>query len=282
MSVRGTSIVVAAMLLVGAGQARAQSEYISEAVGRAVTQAGSAGDYSGYGMTTSSFCLLGGWITQGNMLQYSMNLSGGTSYLFVGAGDRDVRDLDISVTDGTNTVEDTETDNTPFVHVEAQSDTEVTITVTNYQGSGQPDFCCLIILESDGGQANIAGLNQAAQGLVTLINSATGYATDQAADASSWCILGGLFGQGGELGMTRTFTRGNYMLVGWGDTRAKDLDAFVQGPNGEEVAADTETDSTPVVTFNVQAKGNLRGTLNLRMYQSKGNAFGVCAVLRQQ
>jgi len=247
-----------------------------------VTQAGAAGDYHGYGMASNGFCLLGGWITQGRTLQYSMNLEQGSSYLYVGAGDRDVQDLDISVNDGTNTVEDTETDNTPFVHVDAQSNCEVTITVTNYHGSGQADFCVMIILESEGGQANIQSLNDAAQGLVQLIDNAHGFATDQATDASSWCIMGGLFTQGQEFGITRAFSRGHYEIVGWGDSRAKDLDSSVHNTDGSEVASDTETDNTPIVPFDVNGKGTTRCTVNLKMYNSKGNAFGVCAILRQQ
>lgn len=281
---RGSSLVVAALLaVVGAGTAQAQSEYISECVGNAVKQAQAAGDYSGYGMLSNSFCLLGGWITKGHMLQYTVTLQEGHSYLFVGAGDRDVKDLDLSVSDGTNTVEDTETDNTPFVHVQAESTVEVTITLTNYDGSGEPDFCAMIILEDEGGQANLGSLNQAATGLCQLLDKlGNEWETDKASDGSSWCVMGGLMGTGGELGISRSFAPGTYVLVGWGDSRAGDVDASVANGEGEVVAADTETDNTPVVPFEVSGGEALSGTLHLAMAQAKGNAFAICAVLKQK
>lgn len=275
------------LVMVGASGAQAQAEsqsaYISECVGNAVKQAQAAGDYSGYGMVSNSFCLLGGWITKGHMLQYSLTLQEGHSYLFVGAGDRDVKDLDLSVSDGTNEVKDEETDNTPFVHVTAESTVEVTITLTNYDGSGEPDFCAMIILEDEGGQANINSLNQAASGLCQMIDAVGNeWETDKASDGSSWCLMGGLMGTGGELGLSRSFSPGTYILVGWGDSRAGDVDAAVQNGDGEEVAADTETDNTPVVPFEVSGKSPLVGTLNLKMAQAKGNAFAICAVLKQK
>lgn len=281
---RGTSLAVAAILSwVGAGTAHAQTEYISECVAAAVTQAQGAGDYSGYGMASNSFCLLGGWISQGQNLQYTMTVQEGHSYLFVGSGDRDVKDLDLSVSDGSATVEDTETDNTPFVHIQAEGTVEITITLTNYTGSGQPDFCCMIILEDEGPQANINSLNQAAVGLCELINTvANEWETDKAADGSAWCLMGGLMATGSQVGVSRAFSPGTYILVGWGDTRAGDVDASIQNGDGEEVAADTETDNRPVVPFEVSGKTPLRGTLNLKMHQAKGNAFAVCAVLKQK
>lgn len=275
---KGISCLAVAAVLLAAGKAQAQTQYITECVGRATQQAKSAGEYTGYGTATSSFSLLGGWITQGRSLSYSMTLEGGRSYLFVGGGDSDVKDLDISVSDGESAVEDTETDNTPFVHVEAESTVEVTITLTNYAGSGQPDFCALIILQKGGGAGNLTSLDQAASGLVQLIDA---LAEDWGTDTSSWCVLGGLFGAGGELGIHRNFDRGDYLLVGWGDGAATDLDAAVADGEGELVAVDTEEDKTPVVPFEVTGNG-LRGTLMLRMAASRGNAFGVCTVLKQR
>lgn len=275
------------LAVVGAGAARAQSEspsaYISECVGNAVKQAQAAGDYSGYGMLSDSFCLLGGWITKGHMLQYSVTLKEGHSYLFVGAGDRDVKDLDLSVSDGTNEVKDEEADNTPFVHVKAESTVEVTITLTNFDGSGEPDFCAMIILEDEGGQANVTSLNQAATGLCQMIDKlGDEWETDKASDGSSWCLMGGLMGTGGSLGLSRSFTPGTYALIGWGDSRAGDVDASIANGDGEVVAADTETDTTPVVPFEVSGSEALSGTLSLAMAQAKGNAFAICTVLKQK
>jgi len=151
---RGLQFGLLGLLLV-AGSAQAQTTsgtYIKESVAAAVGQAQHASEYSGYGAATNSFCLLGGWIKKGKELQYSMPLEAGKGYLFVGAGDRDVGDLDIVVNDGTNEVKDVETDNTPWVHVKAEGACTATISLQNYHGTDQGDFCCLIILARHGGR----------------------------------------------------------------------------------------------------------------------------------
>ncbi|MCO5165561.1 MAG: hypothetical protein M9894_04220 [Planctomycetes bacterium] len=283
---KGSALVVAAVLAatftaLGAGPARAQSEYLSECVAAAVRRAEAEGSYRGYGLVKDSFCLLGGWITQGHMLQYTMTLKAGRRYLFVGAADRDVEDLDLSVTDGPNVVSDAGQGNTPLVHVEAESTVEVTIALTNAKGSGQPDFCGLIILEDQGGQANLAALGQAAAGLCQAINArGSDWETDKASDGSSWCLMGGLMSAGEELSLSRSFGAGPYLLVGWGDARAGDVDALVLDEAGEVLAADTATDNRPEARFDPPAP--LRATLVLRMHQAKGDAFAVCAVLRRK
>lgn len=270
-----------ALLALSASAARAEGEYISECVQRAVQQANTAGQYSGYGMATNSFCMLGGWISTGGELQYSMTFEAGTSYLIVGAGDSDVRDLDIAVSDGSNSLEDSETDNTPFVHFGFEEPVQATITLKNYQGSGQPDFCIMLILQSEGGEGNAPSLNAAAQGLVRAVGGVGGgWSTEAASDPSGWCLVGGLFGTGGELGLSRNFSEGSYALVGFGDAKCKDLDCAVVGEDGEAVAADTETDSTPVVQF--EASGDVTGSLVLRMHEANGNAFGVALILKKR
>ncbi|MBX3470314.1 MAG: hypothetical protein KF878_25890 [Planctomycetes bacterium] len=279
---KGSALVVAAALVAaGAGQARAQSEYLSECVAAAVRRAEAEGSYRGYGLVKESFCLLGGWITQGHMLQYSMTLKAGRRYLFVGAGDRDVKDLDLTVTDGPNVVSDTDDGNTPLVHVEAEATVDVTITLTNASGSGQPDFCGLIILEDQGGQANLAALGQAAAGLCQAINArGSDWETDKASDGSSWCLMGGLMAAGEALSLSRSFRAGGYLLVGWGDARAGDVDALVLDEAGEVLAADTATDNRPEARF--EPREPLRATLVLKMHQAKGDAFAVCAVLKRK
>lgn len=269
------------LLSVGAGTARAEGGYIAECVQRATQQAGSAGEYSGYGFANNSFCLLGGWIATGGELQFTATFEAGTSYLIVGAGDGDVKDLDLGIQSGEDVIADVEDDNTPFVHVEAAETVEATISLVNESGSGSPDFCVLIILQSQGGSGNAASLNAVAQGLVKAVGGVGGgWSTEAAEDPSGWCLIGGLFGTGGELGLGRGFSAGHYALVGFGDGKCKDLDCYVANEDGEPIAADTETDSTPVVQFD--ADGDASGALCLRMHEADGNAFAVGIILKKQ
>lgn len=275
---RFTSFVVgAAFLILAAGSARAESAYIREAVQAAVTQAESASDYSGYGAASNSFSLLGGWITKGNELRYSLTLEGGKGYLCVGAGDRDVGDLDIAVSDGTQVIEDDETDNTPWVHVEVEETCKATISLKNFNGTAEGDFCVLIILEEGGAGATGKQLVVAASELAKSVDKA-GFQTDHGdGSPSGFCLMGGLFGTGGELGLERGFSEGDYSVVGWGDKNCQDLDLSVTA-NGEEVCADDDDDSTPVGNFNVD--GEARAAMHLKMYKASGNSFGLLAVLK--
>lgn len=276
--IRSGSVFTLALLALGAGSARAEGEYISECVQRAAQQAATAGEYTGYGTATDGLCLLGGWVASGGELQYSLPLEAGTSYLIVGAGDRDVEDLDISVSDGESTIEDAEDDNTPFVHLEAQEATEATITLTNFAGSGEPDFCVVIILQSKGGAGDADELVQAANNLVKAVGNVGG---GWSSDPDGWCLVGGNFTSGEEQGIYRGFAPGHYALVGFGDSNCKDLDASVTDDEGNAVAVDEETDSTPVVEFDVEGDG-VSGNLMLKMHESKGNAFGVAVVLKKR
>lgn len=269
---------VLALVALGASSARAEGEYVSECMQRAAQQAASAGEYTGYGTASDGLCLLGGWIATGGELQYTLNFEAGTSYLIVGAGDRDVKDLDLSVSDGESTVEDAEDDNTPFVHVAAEDGAEVTVTLTNFAGSGQPDFCVLIILQSQGGDGNANELVQAANNLVKAVGGVGG---GWSSEPDGWCLVGGNFASGEEQGINRSFDAGHYALVGFGDSNCKDLDASVTDDEGNPVAADEETDSTPVVQFDVEGEG-VSGNLMLKMHEAKGNAFGVAILLKKQ
>lgn len=255
----------------------AESKYVVECVDAAVKQANSAGDYSGYGAATNSFCVLGGWLSTGESFKYKMPVQKGKGYLFVGAGDRDVADLDISVTDGTETVSDTEHDNTPWVHVGADSNVDATITVTNFKGSGEADFCCLVILEEGGADGSGKALMSAVRGLAAQLDKIDGVGTEKTGGAI--CFMGGLFGTGGKLGIERPFAPGEYGLVGYGDKNCVDLDLGLY-EGGELVAEDTGKDATPVVECEVSA--NARGVVQLRMHEAKGNAWGLCVVLVEE
>lgn len=267
-------------LLAGAASADDDTVYIRECVTAAVEQAKAAGSYTGYGAATNSFSLMGGWLSTGETLQYQMEVEEGKGYLFVGAGDRDIKDLDLSVTDGDATVEDTEDDNTPFVHIEAKAATTITITMTNFAGSGEADFCTFIILEEGGAEGSGKALVAAATELAKVcqtVEKQTGVKTDKTPGLA--CLMGGLFGTGGELALNRTFHEGKYALVGWGDANAEDLDLTLT-EGDETIAKDTETDATPVVPFEVS--GETTCGLEAKMFKAKGNAYGLVAILKEQ
>lgn len=273
---RTLSFGFVALLFAAASPVRADTQYVVQCVDAAVEQAKAAGDYSGYGAAGNSFCVLGGWLSTGETLSYKMNLEGGKGYLFVGGGDKDVADLDLQVHDGEDAVEDTDDDNTPWVHVKAESDCEVTINLLNFKGSGEADFCAFIILEEGGADGSTKALTGAVRGLCKELDKVQTHGIEKTAGAISF--MGGLFGTGGELGIHRNFAPGEYALVGYGDSNAEDVDLTLH--EGDTlVAEDSDDDATPVVQCKVGEEA--RGTVRLKMFKSKGNAWGMCAVLEK-
>jgi hypothetical protein len=74
--------------------------------------------------------------------------------------------------------------------------------------------------------------------------------TEYGFDGDAACVLGAFLGKGQAITMTRQFVKGRkYAFLGGGSDGATDVDLHVVRASGEVIAADTETDATPVVQF---------------------------------
>jgi hypothetical protein len=229
-----------------------------------------AGAYERHGLGTDGACLVGGWLSEGADFSFKRRLVKGRSYVLAGAAGPGVKNLDLTVTDGTDAVDDTEEDGTPWIALKSDSDCEVTVVVRNAKGADAPDYCCVVILE-DGG-ASRAALVRGTAALVQAVDGETLDATDGAVS-----IVGAYLSTREEISLPRPFTPGRYTVVGRGDASAQDMDLLVRTDKAT-VLEDSTKDAAPTVT--VHARGHVRGTVNLRMFQARGGAFGGFAVLR--
>jgi type II secretory pathway pseudopilin PulG len=209
---------------------------------------------------------------------FTMNLSAGQRYSVFGACDKDCSDLDLKVFDpaGNQIAADTATDDVPTLSFGAASSGSYRLEVTMYACSTSPCFYAATVVGS-GAQANamISAVNstpasggssyenQVRNQLDLVESTASGYTRlfrspmmqlrkDETRDYSVTLVAGV-----------------NYMVAGVCDNDCPDMDIKLFDSSGNEVAADTATDSVPIVRH-VPNKG---GTYRVRaiMYNCTAN-----------
>ena len=100
--VLGACLASAVVFLVSASRVSAQEGqgiYITQASAR-LTKLVDSGNKAGYGLQDNSFSIGGGWLKQGatNWVPlYTVQLTAGKKYRFVGSGDNDAKDVDLEV-----------------------------------------------------------------------------------------------------------------------------------------------------------------------------------------
>jgi hypothetical protein len=259
-----------------------EEEYVNEGIAAAVEQAKAARDLTGFGLRSGGFCLLGGFIEEGKELTYTTKLQKDKAYFFIGAGDHDVKDLDLVVgaKDGSDHQVDVDDDATPFVFVapSASAEYSVTMRVASGSGSGSVDFCLVIVLETGGLEGSLDTLAESAHQLnsvVAIVAEATDVELDTA--EGSFCLLGALLKDGADQKLTRSFEANRtYQVIGWADENAKDFDVDIRRDK-EVITQDIDEDSTPVVTFESHKKERLG--VNLSMFSSNHPAFAIVAIV---
>ncbi len=275
--------VVAALASAPAPALAWEEEYVAEGIANAIEQAKTARDLSGFGCRSDGFCLLGGFVEQFKELSYTTALESGKGYLFVGAGDRDVKDMDLTVTatDGTFYKGDLEQDATPWVYVEPEKSTDFKITMALPKSDsplGSTDFCIVVVLESDGLEGSLDTLGQSAQELNAIVGAIAKDAEVSFDTAQgSFCLLGALLADGGERKLTRSWKgEVSYVCAGWSDASAKDFDLDIKKED-EVLHQDIDDDATPVVTFTPAEDGRL--TFRLGMFSAEKPSFAIAAIL---
>lgn len=92
-------------------------------------------------------------------------------------------------------------------------------------------------------------------------------------------ILSAFLLEGGDVRFNRTYEAGKrYVILGGGDSEARDVDIEVLDASGEVVGRDTLTDAAPIVRFTPTVTGTY--TLRLKLYSGKP-AFCTAAILRE-
>lgn len=283
---RGITLSLA-LVAAGAGLARAEGEYINECMARGIEQARQAGNYTGYGFPSNQTCVVGGWVKRGESMDFGMNFKAGKRYLVIGAGDRDVPNLDISVKVQPNgkSYFDQDVDNTPWIHVDGiDKDCTVVVKATNNvepeKMDGTSDFCVFFVLVDGGREGSFEALMKAGRELTNAVVAEAkkqNYSSDPTVNVP--CLFGGLFEQGEQQGIIRPFGAGRYLIVGWSDDLSRDLDLQVEENNR---VVDRDEMESAVPWCDITVSGDTRLVARMRMTRSEGPAFAMCAILAKK
>jgi desulfoferrodoxin (superoxide reductase-like protein) len=260
-----------------------EAPYIEDGVARCVAAAKKLKDMTGFEARSNGMSLIGTFQEVDGEYVLNVKLLAGKEYVFVAAGDPDVKDLDLKVVEDNKVIaEDDADDNVPVVAVTAEEDTQVKLKMTLVDApSGESHFCVLMLLEKGGTGGKLARLEKVAK----QINDAAAAIIDKGKlefdrSPNRSCLIAGLIANGEELPFTRPFLGDtDFLVIGAADEFCKDLDLEIL--DGEKVIAkDEDEDATPVAKFSV--KSDRRCKINVIMHESMKPSFAVVAVLTPQ
>lgn len=261
-----------------AAHAAWEAPYVEEGISRCIAAAKKLKDMTKFGARSDGMCLVGGFMEVDGELSWTCKLQADKEYIFVAAGDSDVKDLDLEAWEGTKKiVEDTEVNNVPVVSLTVKSDCSVKMVMKlDKAPKDQSHFCVMVMLESEGTGGSFKQLESVAKQLneaCAKINDQGDLQFDQ--ESNSICIMASLL----ESGETKSFHRdfeGKYLIVGAGDANCKDFDLELHS-NGRLVTKDEEEDPTPVLKVNMKSKA--RGTVKMIMHESSKPSFSIVGIL---
>jgi hypothetical protein len=210
-------------------------------------------------------------LNEGATQDYPVTILAGQRYTIGGVCDNDCPDLDIKLLDasGTEVAADTATDSVPLVSYTATKSGNFTARVVMYDCNSAPCSAGLTIMSSgsNGGSAPVSsntgsGTTQYDQQVNNQLDTA-----ERNASGMSRLFRSPIF----RLNESATqdypitmMTGQRYTIAGVCDNDCPDLDIKLLDPNGREVAADTATDSVPVVSHSPSTSGN--HTVRVVMY----------------
>jgi hypothetical protein len=253
-------IVMAAVVgLMTPAMSRADGfDSLEESLTRLVTSSGLV-NLSGYRYDGNQ-CLFGYLLDQGKEQTMVRTFERNKTYLILGAGDDDARDIDLWVTQedqpGAHLCEDIDDDATPMVEFQPTKTGRYAVQIRNEESHG-PSFCGFIVLVKD---------DHAGFGIVPLaeaLDNATAVARLRGLFAKEFPRNNlVLFGGECERGESSTvynlsYTSGDYVAVASGSDSIEDVDLTVtrqfraDAPQGAEVAGDRDDDNTPAAPFRI-------------------------------
>lgn len=277
----GAALLLALVPTVGA-QAWQPGEYMAQALGRMMDSVLEISQGSSYGYD-DNVCLMGAFLEQGEAVSFDREVVERRQYAITGAGDDDVRDLDIKVTDqdGRVLAEDAAEDNMPVARFTATATTRVTIRVLLFK-SDRASYCAAAVLRDGGFTVPQANVVKAGAGLISsanFINSKVEETVNFRDAPNQWAVFGAILPSESEIEITNVaLGTGRRVVIAAGDTTARDIDlaVYIKG----ETASDTEQDATPIVdvtAFNVTA-----ARVKITNAKSEGPCLILMAILQLQ
>jgi hypothetical protein len=289
---RTTSLLAALGLLAAPSLALAQSapdadvwrpgKFMAQAVARAVARAKNLTGASAYGFHDASHTLYGAFIHPGRSQSITIALDETKEYIFLAAGDDDVRDLDLFVTSPSGKVlnEDVEKDAAPLVTFSPPVTGRYSVKVQLPAGQ-EASFCALVVLVKGGYTVPVEQLQQAITRIITYGESVNAkIAPAIFAEHGNWSLAGSILEPREQIRLGGIeLPAGRYAFLAAGDAASGDLDLALHDGD-EKVGEDADDDAVPRLV------GNLRGgkdyAVIVKNLASKGPSLTLSLILDLQ
>jgi len=200
----------------------------------------------------SDIAYLGAFIKPGNYSYITTTLTEGKNYEFVGAGDDDVKDLDIIITDdrGRVVAEDTDNDATPLVRFTPDKTGRYTLKL-KLEDARVSCFCGMALLERGGWKVPVKNLDAAMDSMLEHCRNVARQRPARFLDVTGeWAVMGTIL----EEGKSQIFNdirlgTGRTAVTAGGDTVTRDIDLaiFEDGDSPKIIVKDEDDDAAPLV-----------------------------------
>ncbi|MVM41300.1 hypothetical protein GO730_32485 [Spirosoma sp. HMF3257] len=252
--------------------------YMKQAINETMVKAVLAEQSTSAGFA-NGICFLGAILKKGHEVGWTTTLMGDQEYIFIGGGDQDATDVDISVsnTPGTLLAKDTQSDKTPIVQFTPTRTGQYTIKLKLYSGDND-SFCCMAILKEGGNRVPAGNLDN----VVGKIINYGARANEQKGGAkfhdltNQWCMYGAILDEGSKTEIENlNLGYQNHAFLAAGDQNSEDLDLYLLR-NETEIKKDTDSDSVPNVVS--ETYGSNYG-LKVKNHASSGKTFAMFCIL---
>ncbi|MEQ1744363.1 MAG: hypothetical protein ABMA02_02975 [Saprospiraceae bacterium] len=202
--------------------------------------------------------MMGAYIPQGEDVGFTTTLNAGTKYAFVGGGDDDVTDLDITLLNerGAEVATDIKSDNSPIVTYTPPMSGRYTVRVKMYRTNTAGSFAGLIIMSDNGYNIPVNTLKNAANDLFSTVETICNNSSKMGfLSTRQWAMYGSVLEESGTAMVSTIKLSGlrRSVIVGGGDQNAYDVDLFLYDAQGNMLKKDEDTDAHPVLIYSASS-----------------------------
>ncbi|MEO0044623.1 MAG: hypothetical protein RL329_4072, partial [Bacteroidota bacterium] len=180
-----------------------------------------------YGFS-NGVCLLGAFLERSNEVSINYSMKGGVMYAFIGGGDEDVTDLDITIQDETGKIlkKDDATDNNPVVEFEPYKTATYRITLKLFNTHSKNSFCSIVFLQENAQSIPIDNLGQALGKLYAYGSLVNQKRSVKFLDLEQqWCLYGMVLAEGSaETVRNINLGEDEHRMIAAGDEKCTDID----------------------------------------------------------
>jgi len=235
-------------------------------------------------------CLFAGFIADKESMTMTRTLVGGETYVFLGGGDNNAKDVDLELYNSNDdrVQEDTEDDPNPVIKFTPKKSGVYAIKMILQESKDgkSGSFTALVIMSTKGYNVPIDNLSKALGTLSTRAESICEKVEGMEKDlyfnsgGGAIALFGAVIPKGSDLTISKmNLKQSEFVAIASADATSKDIDLYVLDADNKVFKKDEDEDSVPVIPFTV-AKGGSRAGLRVKNTDSKGPSFCMFALLK--